>query len=108
MLTDFWPARFEDRLHSEQRRPLSHREGSFFRPYSGFSGRSAVSAGRRYHGLEHVKRLHANLAVGSVIGGNVQDVSRTKLLALPIDVESHTVVRRGADQPDGKAPPAHD
>ena len=28
-------------------------------------------------------------------------------MALPIDIESHAVVRRGADQPYGEAPPAH-
>src|SRR5262245_53133001 len=72
------------------------------------SGRSAATTGRRYDGLEHIKRLHANLTVGLVIGSNAYDISSAELLALSVDIERNAVVRRSADQPDGQAASTYD
>src|SRR6187397_2657748 len=74
MLTDFCPLCFGELL-SEHRRPLSRTGKGSFSAQILDLGRSAAAAGRRYNGLEHIKRLNAHLTVGLAIDGNVQDVS---------------------------------
>src|SRR4029079_17434793 len=91
---------------TDDRFPIGN--GSIFRTNGGFSGRSAAAAVCRYNGLEHIKRLPPHLTGGLAVDRNVQDVSGAERLALPIDIESHAVVCRGADHPDGQTPPTHD
>ena len=107
MLTDFWPVRFEDRLLAGTGGRFPGAGRLVFRSILEL-GCSAVAAGRRYNGLEHIKRLHANLAVGLAVGGDVQDVSGAKLLAFPVDIESHAVVGRRAAQPHGQTANSED
>src|SRR4029079_2120724 len=88
-------------------RPLSGYRKALFSLKFWRSGGSALAAGCRYNGFAHIKRLHANLTGALAGGGHAPHTSRAKLLAFPVDIESHAFVCRRADQPDGQTPIPH-